>query len=434
MESLCDPALIRAVCLFIPILFVVGVWIYQKPSLLANTGAYLATAWILAVLPLLNLLAFQFEWWSFHAEGGLWMGTPFDLILGWSLLWGFFPAIAFPTVSLPVLAGLFLSLDVVLMPACSPVVQLGKNWFWGNLLFIFVLFIPAQQIARKTSTGNTPGYRAFSQMMLFTIFFFVDISLLIIMENFSFKQYWYFWIMHPINLQLLFLLAVPGLSAVQEFVIRGDGTPLPYDPPKRLVTTGVYSYVRNPMQLTTTLLFFALSLLSDCGVFYLAGTITFVYSAGFASWHEDPEMLERYGKAWKQYHLAVPKWIPCFRPRFIPDMASAILYYDSECSFCRNIAQWIQKRNPRNLRLLPAQNHPSRDLERLTYDPGDGREEEGVAALGRGLEHLHLGWAYLSWIVRLPIILQFIQLITDVVWLGPRKVCRILIPDIEKKG
>jgi protein-S-isoprenylcysteine O-methyltransferase Ste14 len=424
MQVLRDPGLIRAACLFVPVFLAVGASIYRRPGILAGTGGALATAWVLASLPFLNLLAIQCGWWSFRAEGGLWMGAPFDLILGWSLLWGFFPAVAFTEVSLPVLAGLFLILDAVAMPACGPVVQLGPHWFWGDLLFVLVVFIPAQQLARTTFQGRKTGHRALFQMFIFFIFFFVDIPE-IILGSASFKQALLFLIHCPIAVQVLFGLAVPGLSAVQEFALRGNGTPLPYDPPKRMVTTGVYSYVANPMQVSTTLLFFGCGIFWKSPLVFSAGIVSFIYASGFASWQEEPQMLERYGKAWESYRRIVPRWLPLFRPRFVPDAASAILYYDAQCGPCRDIAGWIQKRDPVRLMLVPAQNHPRRDLERLTYDPGDGREEEGVAALGRALEHLHLGWAFLSWFVRLPVISSFSQLITDVSGGGPRKVCRI---------
>ncbi len=74
---------------------------------------------------------------------------------------------------------------------------------------------------------------------------------------------------------------------------------------------------------------------------------------------------------------------------------------------------------------MAAEDHPSRDLYRLTYDPGTGdREEEGVAALARSLEHLHLGWAFVGWTIRLPLVRQFIQLVTDAVGGGPRRIGR----------
>src|SRR5512142_1722467 len=38
-----------------------------------------------------------------------------------------------------------------------------------------------------------------------------------------------------------------GLWCVFEFAWRGLGTPAPFDPPKQLVITGPYRFVRNPM-------------------------------------------------------------------------------------------------------------------------------------------------------------------------------------------
>ena len=39
------------------------------------------------------------------------------------------------------------------------------------------------------------------------------------------------------------------LAALAQFAIEGRGTGFPYDPPKRLVSRGIYAYVANPMQL-----------------------------------------------------------------------------------------------------------------------------------------------------------------------------------------
>ncbi|HWW60101.1 MAG TPA: hypothetical protein VN181_01925, partial [Thermoanaerobaculia bacterium] len=37
------------------------------------------------------------------------------------------------------------------------------------------------------------------------------------------------------------------LRCIWEFAWRGRGTPAPFDPPRRLVVTGFYRFVRNPM-------------------------------------------------------------------------------------------------------------------------------------------------------------------------------------------
>jgi len=57
----------------------------------------------------------------------------------------------------------------------------------------------------------------------------------------------------------------------------------------------------------------------------------------------------------------------------------------------------------------------------MRYVPGDGTKSvEGVRALGRTLEHLHLGWAIAGIALRLPLVWQFVQVMMDACGLGPR--------------
>ena len=62
-------------------------------------------------------------------------------------------------------------------------------------------------------------------------------------------------------IQCVFLIAVPGISAAFEFAERGGGTPIPFDPPRRLVTSGIYRYCANPMQVSCTVVMFVWALL-----------------------------------------------------------------------------------------------------------------------------------------------------------------------------
>lgn len=75
-----------------------------------------------------------------------------------------------------------------------------------------------------------------------------------------------------------------------------------------------------------------------------------------------------------------------------------------------------------SLDLLAAEDSPELRCERLTYFGPDGYRREGIAALGRALEHLNLGWAVTGWILRLPVVCALVQLIGDAVGAGPRRV------------
>ena len=53
-------------------------------------------------------------------------------------------------------------------------------------------------------------------------------------------------------------------------------------------------------------------------------------------------------------------------------------------------------------------------LTRNTYESADGtRAAVGVEAIGRALEHIHLGWALLGFLLRLPVLRQVSQLLVD---------------------
>jgi hypothetical protein len=87
------------------------------------------------------------------------------------------------------------------------------------------------------------------------------------------------------------------------------------------------------------------------------------------------------------------------------------------------LGRWLQRRQPRGLRIVSAADYPSRELDRLTFRSADQTsEEQGVAALARALEHIHLGWAAIGWTLRLPVVCQVVQVLVDASGGGPRRV------------
>ena len=89
---------------------------------------------------------------------------------------------------------------------------------------------------------------------------------------------------------------------------------------------------------------------------------------------------------------------------------------------CSEVGRWFQRRGARGLAIVPAETHPSRALTRITYEPGDGtRAVRGIEATARALEHVHLGWAFIGCVLRLPIVCQSVQLLVDASGGGPRR-------------
>jgi protein-S-isoprenylcysteine O-methyltransferase Ste14 len=104
------------------------------------------------------------------------------------------------------------------------------------------------------------------------------------------------------------------VHAFIRFVLDGLGTPAPVAPTERLVVTGAYRYVRNPMYLAVTgailgqaLLFGQMSLLAYAALF-LAVT------AAFVRWYEEPTLARQFPVEYAAYRSNVPGWWPRRHP------------------------------------------------------------------------------------------------------------------------
>ena len=415
--------LVRAAAIYGAAVLTAAAVLWRRPDRPTLAGALLAFTWNLPALLIVHVAAIAFGWWSYDADGGVLLGMPVDLWLAWAVLWGPVPAIAMPRVSLPAIAALAVLVDLVAMPAAAPVVRLGPAWLIGEGVSILVCLVPAQLLARWTAGDRHLIARASLQVVAFTGLLVWLIPLVAIAgSNTSWidpraHSMWFI----SLATQCLALPAVIGLSAVQEFVTRGRGTPVPFDPPRRLVTTGVYAYLANPMQSSAVVLLFLLAIVLGNAWVASAGLMAHLYSVGLAGWDEEQDLREQFGAALHDYRSRVRKWIPRWRPWY-GDTAIATLYVSSECGMCRQVAAWFEARQVRGLAIVPAEACPV-PLIRITYQSADGTyTASGIAALARGFEHIHLGWAVAGFAMRMPAVSNLIQLITDASGGGPRRV------------
>lgn len=103
------------------------------------------------------------------------------------------------------------------------------------------------------------------------------------------------------------------LRCFWDFAFRGRGTPLPADPPKELVATGFYRYVRNPIYIGAFLIFLAhflwfgyLNLLLYTA-FSLIGVHLYIIA------FEEPNLKRKFGASYEEYCRRVPRWIPRYK-------------------------------------------------------------------------------------------------------------------------
>ncbi len=95
--------------------------------------------------------------------------------------------------------------------------------------------------------------------------------------------------------------------------LREKGTPVPFNPPPRLVLTGPYAYVRNPMLTGIFALLFAFGVLLSSVSLLFVFTPLFIY---INVWElkaiEEPELLKRFGEDYIEYRERTPMFFPGF--------------------------------------------------------------------------------------------------------------------------
>ena len=97
------------------------------------------------------------------------------------------------------------------------------------------------------------------------------------------------------------------------FLIDGRGTPAPIDPPKELVATGFYRYVRNPMYVGVLLILIGHFLWFKNVWLIVYAAVAFLIVHLFVTLYEEPTLKKEFGAAYEAYLKRVPRWIPRFR-------------------------------------------------------------------------------------------------------------------------
>ena len=93
--------------------------------------------------------------------------------------------------------------------------------------------------------------------------------------------------------------------------LKVKGTPVPFNPPPKLVTTGPYAFVRNPMLSGVFLLFFGLGLLlRSISLVFIFTPLFILLNVLELKSVEEPELESRLGKAYREYKERVPMFFP----------------------------------------------------------------------------------------------------------------------------
>ncbi len=97
------------------------------------------------------------------------------------------------------------------------------------------------------------------------------------------------------------------------FIRFGEGTPAPWNPPKRLVVRGPYRHVRNPMISGVVLVLLAEAILLGSWPLAVWMMLFFIGNSLYFPLIEEKTLQKRFGDAYREYRAHVPCWIPRLR-------------------------------------------------------------------------------------------------------------------------
>ena len=92
------------------------------------------------------------------------------------------------------------------------------------------------------------------------------------------------------------------------FIEYGEGTPAPFDPPRKLVIRGPYIYMRNPMMVAVCLVLSGEALLFASVPLGLWFLFFFGLCLILIPLWEEPDLEKRFGESYREYKQKVPRW------------------------------------------------------------------------------------------------------------------------------
>jgi protein-S-isoprenylcysteine O-methyltransferase Ste14 len=93
--------------------------------------------------------------------------------------------------------------------------------------------------------------------------------------------------------------------------LKVRGTPVPFSPPPKLVTSGPYRYARNPMLTGIFIQLFGLAIrLNSISLFFVFTPLFILVNVWEIKMVEEPELIKRLGKEYIDYKNRVPMFFP----------------------------------------------------------------------------------------------------------------------------
>jgi hypothetical protein len=397
-------ALERTALLVFPALAAAVLLMRHRPTPREATAAMVAGLWQLPALLLLQLLTTEFGWWRFAPGARQILGLPADVWIGWALWWGPVAAFLAMRFSWRIVIVAMIAIDLAAMPLLTPLVVVADHWWIGEAVAVALCLAPGLAAAELTRRDRAPesrttlhafGWGGYMLLLLPAIGLAVESRGLDVLYRLpaSFGD--------GVLVLAIALLLFLGIAAAQEFAEVGRGTPIPFDPPKRVVTTGIYAFIANPMQVISAAVMAGLAAYAESWTLALVAANFVIFDSIYAAWYNRVHIARAMPAEWTRYTGAVPHWWIRWKP-----------YVDSPATLetgTRGLTAALSRRcgakGPAcglGFVFTPTRfDAPKRPVYRRA---ASGIEAEGVIAVGRALEHGNLATAALGWLLRFPVV------------------------------
>ncbi len=114
---------------------------------------------------------------------------------------------------------------------------------------------------------------------------------------------------------ILIIVGAPGIvDSFARFALQGLGTPAPIAPPQKLVVTGLYRYVRNPIYIALVAVILGQALLFGDWDLLWYGALLWLFFHVVVVMVEEPTLKETFGTEYESFRTHVPRWIPRLTP------------------------------------------------------------------------------------------------------------------------
>ena len=114
------------------------------------------------------------------------------------------------------------------------------------------------------------------------------------------------------------MLVVAGiivlLDSFVRFAVEGLGTPAPAMPTRKLIVSGLYRHVRNPMYVAVVGLILGQALLWADASVLIYGACMWICFHLFVTLYEEPTLRRAFSQEYSAFQMNVPRWIPRLSP------------------------------------------------------------------------------------------------------------------------